>query len=595
MRHLLSVLFTLVLLLPAVRPAAAASGDAVRGTGGAVASGDRFATEAGLAILAAGGNAVDAAVATALVLAVTFPEAGNLGGGGFALVKIGDEVTALDFREVAPAGATHDMFVDADGVPVSGKSLIGPLAAGVPGSPQGLYALHQRHGVLPWKQIVEPARRLAAEGFAVSRNLHDSLEDDRDLLSRFPETAAVWLPDGAPPPVGSIQRLPDLAATLAAYAEHGPQAITTGEVAAAVEAVSRRHGGVLTAADLGAYQPQWRTPVRFEGFGWQIAAMPLPSSGGAIFGETIGLLERLGWQAQPRFGAERAHLMVESWRRAYADRFQMGDQSTARATPQDVLAAAWLDRQAAAISPTRAAVSVELEPYPGKSAGTPPHESTDTTHLSVVDAAGNLVALTTTINGLYGCGLYVPGAGFFLNNEMDDFAAAPGRPNLFGLVQGETNAVRPGKRMLSSMSPTIAWRNDGHGSEALALGGRGGSMIPTNTLQVLLNVIVDGDELQAAVNRPRIHHQWLPDYIRAEPDALAPETRAVLEARGHRIETSRATAKVQAVRTNADGTVEAAAEVRGSGSAGVVQPLEGVGLGDRRAVPPPAAAPTPPS
>ncbi len=579
-------LVVLALLPLTAPPAQAASRRAPRGTGGAVASGDALATEVGLAILAAGGNAVDAAVATALTLAVTFPEAGNLGGGGFAVIKMGDEITTLDFREVAPSAASHDMFLGEDGKPDFTKSLIGPLASGVPGSPKGLFALHLRHGVLPWRAVVEPARRLAARGFPVSQHLHDSLEGDRELLTRFPETAAFWFPDGDPPAVGSVLRLPDLATTLAGYAERGPRAITTGPVAQAVEETVARHGGILTAADMENYQPTWRAPVRFEAFGWQVASMALPSSGGLILGETIALLERHDWRSKPRFGAERAHLMVESWRRAYADRFQMGDPSTTFVQPEQLLATAWLDRAAEQIDPIRARPSTEVHPFPGDA---PPHESGDTTHLSVIDAQGNLVALTTTINGLYGCGLYVPGAGFFLNNEMDDFAASPGTPNLFGLVQGESNAVRPGKKMLSSMSPTIAWRGD----EAMAVGARGGSMIPTNTLQVLLNVIVDGDELHAAVNRPRIHHQWLPDQIRAEPDALSPETQAELERRGHHFKFSRGTAKVHTVRLLADGTMQAASEVRGSGAAGVVTPLAGQAPGDRRAVPPPKVQPRP--
>ncbi len=584
MKRFLVTLAILALLPLTVPRAEAASRKAPRGTGGAVASGDALATEVGLAILAAGGNAVDAAVATALTLAVTFPEAGNLGGGGFAVIKMGGEITTLDFREVGPSAASHDMFLGEDGKPDFTKSLIGPLASGVPGSPKGLFALHLRHGVLPWRAVVEPARRLASRGFPVTQHLHDSLEGDRELLTRFPETAALWFPDGEPLAVGSLLRLPDLAATLAAYAEHGPKAITTGPVAQSIEETVAHHGGILTAADMDHYEPTWREPVRFEAFGWQVASMGLPSSGGMILAETLGLLERHDWRSKPRFGADRAHLMVESWRRAYADRFQMGDPSTTFVEPEQLLSAAWLDRAAMGIDPAHARPSTEVHPFPGDE---PPRESSDTTHLSVIDGAGNLVALTTTINGLYGCGLYVPGAGFFLNNEMDDFAASPGTPNLFGLVQGESNAVRPGKKMLSSMSPTIAWRGD----EAIAVGARGGSMIPTNTLQVLLNVIANGDELQAAVNRPRIHHQWLPDQIRAEPDALSPETRAELERRGHHIKISRGTAKVHTVRQLADGTLQAASEVRGSGAAGVVTPLAGQSLADHRAVPPPKVQP----
>jgi gamma-glutamyltranspeptidase / glutathione hydrolase len=561
-RTVACALMVLVLLVLQA-PLEAASRPPARGTGGAVASDEALATEAGLEILRQGGNAVDAAVATALALVVVEPQAGNLGGGGFALVKLGDEVTFLDFREVGPAQATRDLYLDEAGEQIPNASLIGPLASGVPGSPSGLHELHRRHGRLEWRRVVEPARRLAADGFAVSSRLAGGLEDERELLQRFPETAAAWLPD-PPLAAGSLVKLPDLAATLARYAEIGPAAVTEGEVAAAIAAASARHGGILTAADLAAYRPVWRQPVRFEAFGWQVASAPLPSSGGILLASTVGQLERLGWAEAPRFGADRAHLLAESWRRAFADRFLMGDPATTMAAAADLLDKAWLDRRAGSVDRGRATPSSDVSPWFDDAAG---KESSDTTHLSAVDADGNLVALTTTINGLFGCGLYVPVAGFFLNNEMDDFAAAPGKPNLYGLVQGEANAVGAGKRMLSSMSPTIAWRGD----EAVAGGGRGGARIPTATLQVLLNLWVDGDSLQAALDRPRVHHQWLPDKIYYEVDALSPETRAELERRGHTVEETRGIAQVNAVRWDA-GTVEAGGDPRGPGAGGVVDP-----------------------
>ena len=565
MKKLPASLLLIALLLPL--PAWAAAVPAPIGTGGAVAAADPLAVEVGLEALRAGGNAVDAAVATALALAVVYPEAGNLGGGGFAVVRMGGDLAALDFREVGPAKARHDMYLDAQGKPVPGASLVGPLAAGVPGSPAGLYALHQRYGRLPWTRVVAPARRLAAEGFPVSRYLHDLLgnEQTRKLIGRFPESARVWLPDGSPPAIGSVLRLPDLAATLGRYAGQGPRGITAGPVAAAVEKASDEHGGVLTAADLAAYRPEWRQPLTFDAFGWKLASMPLPSSGGIILGQTLGMLERLGWAGLPRFGADRDHLLAEAFRRAFADRFLLGDPATTQATAAQLLAADWIARRAAQIDPRHATPSTRIKPWPD--AGTAA-EGTETTHLSVVDRDGNLVALTTTLNELFGCGLWVPGAGFFLNDEMDDFAAAPGRPNLFGLVQGEANAVAPGKRMLSSMAPVIAWKGD----EAYALGARGGSRIPTNVIQVVLDLLVDGDPLQAALDRPRLHHQWLPDRLEAEPDALSPETRTELERRGQTVLVSRDTAKVHAVHRLPDGRVEAASDPRGSGIGGVVTP-----------------------
>lgn len=613
LRSTLAVLLWLAVGAPAGLHAASAP--SARGTGGAVASGDPRATAAGIEVLEAGGNAADAAVATALALAVAFPEAGNLGGGGFAVVRLpatragggtapasgrpagapGEgggpeprsgregasartgsgaggawELASLDFREVGPAAASRDMYLDGDGEAVPDASLVGPLAAGVPGSPAGLHALHERFGRLPWARVVEPAERLAREGFLVDANLHGKLADARELLARFPETAAVWLPEGEPPPVGTRIRLPGLAATLRAYAEEGPEAITRGPVAERVEAVSRRHGGVLGAADLAAYRPAWREAVTFSAFGWDLASMGLPSSGAAILGGTFGVLERLGWAELPRFGADRAHLLAEAFRGAFADRFLLGDPAAAEVTEDELLAPAWLARRSAGIDRERATPSKELTAYPGRR----PREtaaSEETTHLSVVDAEGGAVALTTTLNGLFGSKVWVPGFGF-LNNEMDDFTTVPGEPNMFGLVQGKANAVGPGKRMLSSMSPTVAWRGSGDATEVVALGGRGGSRIPTNTAQVLLNLLVDGDHLQLALDRPRLHHQWLPDRLDAEPDALAPESRSALEARGHVVEVVSGAAKVHAVRLLPDGSVMAAVDPRSTGSAAVVEP-----------------------
>jgi gamma-glutamyltranspeptidase/glutathione hydrolase len=550
-------------------PTWSASAPAPRGSGGAVAAADPLATAVGLEILRDGGNAVDAAVATALALAVVYPEAGNLGGGGFAVVKMNGELAALDFRETAPARSRPDMYLGAEGKPIEKASVVGPLAAGVPGSPAGLHELHRRFGKLPWVQVVAPARRLA-EGFRVSRYLHDLLakEDYRQLLLRFPESARVWLPAGEPPTVGSTLRLPDLAATLARYAEQGPPGITTGAVAAAIETASDRHGGVLTAGDLAAYRPAWRAPLTFEAFGWKLASMPLPSSGGVILGQTLAVLERLGWGRLPRFGADRQHLLAEAWRRAFADRFLLGDPATTRATESQLLDPDWIARRAQQIDPRHATPSVQVSPWPGADATAASAGHGETTHLSVADRDGNLVALTTTLNELFGCGLWVPGAGFFLNNEMDDFATAPGRPNLFGLLQGEANAVAPGKRMLSSMAPVIAWK----GKEAYALGGRGGSRIPTHAIQVLLNLLADGDPLQAAIDRPRLHHQWLPDRLEAESDTLSPETRSELERRGHAVQTTTTSAKIHAVHLLPDGRFEAASDPRGSGVGGVVDP-----------------------
>ncbi len=516
-------------------------------------------------MLEAGGNAVDAAVATALVLAVVHPNAGNLGGGGFAVIRMGDEVEALDFRETAPAAARAEMYLDENGEAVPDRSLIGPLAAGVPGSPHGYFELHRRYGTLPWEQVVNPAVRAARDGFVVTDRLAGALEENADLLARFEATAAVWLPGGNSQGTGSTVRIPALAESLLAYADQGPVALMEGSIAEAIVEASERHGGILSLEDLADYRPVWRRPIRFQTFGWEVASMPLPSSGGIILGQTCGMLERLDWAARPREGADRAHLLAEVWRRSYADRYLLGDPSTSQATAEDLLSPEWLDQRAAEIDSERATPSDEILPWSG-----PPTESDQTTHLSVVDAEGNAVALTTTLNGSFGCGLLVPEAGFLLNNEMDDFAVQPGRPNQFGLVQGSANAVGPGKRMLSSMTPTVAWRD----GEIMALGAPGGSRIPTGTAQVFLNVIVDDDGLQSAVDRPRVHHQWRPDAIWAEADALTPEARQELIRRGHDIRKRYAVGLVQIAMRTADGLCRSVADRRGPGSAAVYSPAK---------------------
>jgi gamma-glutamyltranspeptidase/glutathione hydrolase len=553
---------SLLLAAALAAPLAAATGS------GAVVSSETDATAAGSRVLAGGGNAVDAAVATALALVVVHPGAGNLGGGGFALVRVAGALAALDFRETAPARARPDLYLDAHGDPVPDASLIGPLAAGVPGSPAGLWELHRRFGRLPWSAVVAPALALARDGFVVSAKLERSLAEDQTKLARFPETATVWLPGGRPLAAGTHLALPALAETLAAYAARGPAGISAGPAARAIEEASRLHGGVLTVADLAAYQPVWREPLRFERFGWQVAAMPLPSSGGILLGETMGILERRGWSERARGSADRVHLLIEALRRAFADRYRLGDPATTGATAVDLLARPWLDRRAAEIDPRRATASVQVQPYPAAA----PREPDHTTQVTVADGDGNLVALTTTLNDFYGCRLWVPGAGYFLNNEMDDFTVAAGRPNLFGLIQGEENAVGPGKRMLSSMSPTIAW----HDEEAIALGGRGGSRIPSAVIQVLL-AMFEGATAADAVARPRIHEQWLPDQVLVEAGALAPEIEIDLARRGHFLMPPRADqqAVVNAVHLCADGSVEAGGDPRGpevSGVATVVAP-----------------------
>ena len=561
-------LFLIVVLALLVFPAhlTSASRPPVTGHGGAVVSAEIESTEAGLKILRQGGNAVDAAVATALAMVVVHPEAGNLGGGGFAVVQFGEATASLDFRETAPASAHRDMYLDDEGNAIKDASFVGPLASGVPGSPAGLFDLHEKFGRLPWADVVAPAIGLASEGFTVTRRLVKSLEGKRERLERFPESAAVWIPNGQVPEAGSKKRLPNLARTLERYSTEGPQGIYSGPIAEAIVNASDQHGGILTADDLAAYRAVWRTPLEFEAFGWSFIGMDLPSSGGYLVGSALQILETIDWSTGTRFGAERAHLLAEAWRRIFADRAHLGDPASSKAKSGELLAPDRLREVAAGIDSEAATASTRVRGWPEAL----PREPADTVHISTIDRDGNVVALTTTLNGLFGCGLWVPEAGFFLNNEMDDFATVPGKPNHFGLVQGPANEVAAGRRMLSSMSPTIGRRSN----EAVALGGRGGSRIPTAVTQVLLNLLVDGDGLQAAIDRPRIHHQWLPDEILAESDALSPETASALERLGHVLSiNSDRNAKVNAVRLLANGHFEAAGDPRGPSAGGVVEPV----------------------
>jgi gamma-glutamyltranspeptidase/glutathione hydrolase len=556
-----------------------------RGHGGAVASAEPASTAVGLEILRRGGNAADAAVATALAMAVVHPQAGNLGGGGFAVVRFGGSTHSLDFRETAPGRAARDMYIDGAGMPVAGASTIGPLAAGVPGSPAGLEALHRRFGVLPWADVVAPARRLADEGFIVSGRLAEDLREERDLLTRFAETSAVWLRDGAAPRAGTRIRLPELAGTLEIYGRLGARGIQTGEIAARIVEASRRHGGILEEADLAGYEAQWRPALEFESFGWRFAAMDLPSSGGYLLAAALGMAERLDWSGASQSERLRPHLLAEIWRRVFADRTQFGDPSSTRVTAAILLDSKRLDALTRSVDRDRATKSSSIRGWPTEPAPTGGSPGDETVHLSVIDRDTNVVALTTTLNGIFGCGLLVPGGGFFLNNEMDDFSTAPGHPNMFGLIQGPANEVAPGRRMLSSMTPVLGRKGD----EILALGGRGGARIPTALAQVLLGILVDGDDLESAVARPRIHHQWLPDEVWMEEGALSADAVADLEGKGHTVVVNRRNAKVNAVRRFADGSLVAVGDPRGPASGGVLEPLEttlGHVAGSRRYTPP---------
>jgi gamma-glutamyltranspeptidase/glutathione hydrolase len=498
---------------------------------GAVATGEHailvteepLATHVGLEVLRAGGNAVDAAVATAFALAVTYPVAGNLGGGGFAVVRTADGKTyALDFRETAPLGATRDMYLDAQGKPTE-DSVVGPRAAGVPGSVAGLWALHGRLGSKPWAELLAPAIRLAEDGFPVSERFHKSIVDEGEEMRRFPASAAQFFPGGEPPAVGATFKNPDLARTLRRIAEHGADGFYLGETAELVAEEMRRSGGVITREDLAGYRAKWRDPIEFDYRGYHVISMPPPSSGGIALAEIAHILAgydlaALGWHS-----VEHVHLVAEAIRRAFADRNALLGDPDFVPWNRSILTDGYAKKRRETIDLHKASRSDQTGPGF--------REGTDTTHFAVVDEKGNVVALTYTLNRLYGSGVTVAGAGFLLNDEMDDFAAKPGTPNSYGLVQGEANAVGPGKRPLSSMSPTIVV--DRGGRVVLVTGARGGSRIITAVFQVMSNALDFGMDAYAAVATPRVHHQHLPDLLFVEPEGLPSDTLRALERLGH--------------------------------------------------------------
>jgi gamma-glutamyltranspeptidase/glutathione hydrolase len=507
----------------------------VTATGGMVSTTDRVASEVGAEILRRGGNAVDAAVATHFALAVVNPEAGNIGGGGFLVARMADgTVASLDFREAAPLAATRDMYLDAQGN-LTGRSLVGHLAAGVPGSVAGMWEAHRRFGSLPWAELVQPAVALA-EGIVVHERLAGSLRSYEQRLRRFPATAAAFLPEGRAPRVGErlVQR--DLAETFRRIARDGKDGFYRGRTAELVEAEMRRGGGIMTREDLARYEAKWRDPVRFTYRGHEVISMPPPSSGGATMAEMLNLLEGYDLRSMGFLSPAHVHLFAEATRRAYADRnTYLADPDFVPQPTARMASDAYAAERRRDIRTDRATPSAEVRPGLGAApAGAGIRaEGTHTTHYSIVDGQGNAVAVTTTINSLYGNLVTVAGAGFLLNNEMDDFSAKPGTPNQFGLVQGEANAIQPGKRMLSAMTPTIVL--DPSGRVRLVTGTPGGSTIITTVAMMVSNVVDWDMDAATATAAPRLHHQHLPDTLRYERGGLTAETAASLRAMGHAV------------------------------------------------------------
>lgn len=493
-----------------------------------VATDAPLATDVGVRMLEAGGNAVDAAVATAFALAVVYPEAGNLGGGGFIVARLADgSSVALDFREKAPRAATRDMYLDAQGN-LTNKSLIGHLASGVPGAVAGLHAAHQRFGTKPWREVLAPAIALAENGFTVDQHFSAVIESHRERLSQFAGSAALLLPGGNPPAPGTTWKNPELAEVLRRIAEEGPAGFYQGETARLIVQEMRRGGGLITLEDLKRYEPKWRDPIVFQYRGHSVISMPPASSGGLTLALMANFSEGFDMKKLGHNSPEALHIVTEASKRAFADRnHYLGDPEFVPIPTQMLLSDEYARKQQATISLQHATPSVEIRPGLGE---TP--EPEHTTHFSVVDAQGNAVALTTTINELFGSAVTVTGAGFLLNDEMDDFAARPGSPNMFGLVQGEANAIEPEKRMLSAMTPTIVLGRDN--KPLLITGARGGPRIISAVFQIVSNVVDHGMSLDQAISAPRIHHQHLPDILYWEQGVSA-ETIRELQALGHTV------------------------------------------------------------
>ena len=530
----------------------------VAGAHAMVVTSHPLASDVGVDVLRRGGNAVDAAVAVAFALAVVHPVAGNIGGGGFMVVRNHDgTVHALDFREAAPAAARRHMYVDSAGN-VLESSLTGHRSVAVPGSVAGLYEAHRQFGHLPWSELVAPAVRLAREGYTLDGMRSRQIGREAERLARFAASRAQFLTNAEVPQPGTRFVQADLARTLQLIADSGPQVFYQGGIAELIVQEMARGGGLITRDDLARYRAKWRDPIAIPYRGYTIYTMPPPSGGGVTLAEILNVIE--GYTPLPPFGSARLmHLQTEAMRRAYVDRNAfLGDPDFVDIPLARLLSKPYADTLRASIDPQRAT--------PSPAAGGAHSEGTETTHYSIVDADGNAVSCTTTLNNDFGSAVTVAGAGFLLNDEMDDFMTAPGKPNLFGLVQGEANAIAPGKRMLSAMTPSMVL--DPTGRLLLVLGSPGGSRIPTAVYQVISDVIDQEMSLPSAVAAPRLHHQAVPDTLHLERDGFVQAAIDSLEAMGHTVGLWNYKTEVNAIARTAVGWVGVADPRRGGGAAG---------------------------
>jgi gamma-glutamyltranspeptidase/glutathione hydrolase len=505
----------------------AASREPARARHGMVASTSEIASRVGVEIMQRGGNAIDAAVAVGLALAVTWPSAGNIGGGGFMMIRRANgETEIIDYRERAPLAASRDMYLDKNGNVIKDASTIGYKAAGVPGTVAGLSTALKRHGKLKWVEVIEPARKLAAEGFTINYHLARSLRGAEKFLKKFPDSNRIFLRDGKPYEEGERLVQPELSATLARLKEKGPREFYEGRTAQLIAEDMKANGGLITERDLKEYEPSIRKPLTGSYRGYEIVTMPPPSSGGTALLEMLNILEGYNLAYSGPGSSDTIHLLVESQRRAFADRAEfMGDADFVKVPVEGLIAKPYATGLAHSIDPDHATPSSTIRA--GKPAGA---ESTETTHFTVIDGEGNVVTNTYTLNGGYGSGATARGTGILLNNEMDDFTSKPGVPNAYGLLQSENNAIAPRKRPLSAMTPTIVLKD---GKVWFAIGSPGGPTIINTVLQVIVNVIDFGMNIQQAIDAPRFHHQWMPDRIQFEPMGINRDTRAALERKGH--------------------------------------------------------------
>ena len=511
------------------------------------------AVEIGREVHAKGGNVVDVAVAVALSLAVTHPYYASLGGGGFALVKVGaKDIRALDFREMAPAQAEVNLYKDKP----KNASVDGGLAVGVPGVPAGLWELHKAYGKLKWSQLFDGAIRLAEKGFRVSGEWVDNTTDSKE---RFNKDGAKILMDaqGKMLKPGDLLKQPGLARLLKSLSQKGPKAFYEGDVANDIVATVKNGGGIVTPADLKAYRTRWLEPITADYLGHKLYLMPPPSSGGVVIAQAVKLIEKLGVQKLEPFSVDELHMLAEIMKYSYRGRALLGDPDFNKNPVPQLLADDYLSKGAAMIRKDKA---MDVEPLKELA-----FEKPSTTHFSVMDSAGDAVSFTVTINGNYGSGLITPKYGIALNNEMDDFTTKPGEPNMFGLIQGEANSVRAGSRPLSSMSPTIIEKN---GRTVLALGAPGGPRIISAVFQVLHRTLAQGFDVDRAIQSPRVHHQFLPNKVFTDKRRLPPETLAALRIRGHVVEEASSMGKGYAVYLSEDGILSGAADARGEAGAG---------------------------